>query len=576
MKSLTLAFVSVVLLIAETAADGHGHTDCFKDEQQCIQKFRSLLTDTDSFWFGSQYAVKCPSTPGASQFGSDPSCSNPDSKRLSVLSRLLKTDNVTEVAAKLSLAHVTYTVPRGEFFACGHTFTAPALTNYKLDPLSLNRVSLWSIDHTPEVTWPSQDGVQYTVIVWDVGNFFLHGLYINAVNGDMSTGEAVDKYHGPRASRPYANVYLFIVVPQSYSLDVNMVKGIMFGVLSRNAFQFSAVDFFSNIPGAFGDPVAANLLNIVGDVYGAQRMKDSGILDNCPFLVSQETYLHNALRWANIDAAWSYDVDSLGTMDKQPEERAPFLTSLEVNLEPVYSTDDIEFESCCSKYTYIGAMLLPDPFSSKPQRPVHVRTTPRVEITLMNWLNRLGLDDKMFTLMMVDFGSIQDPPQMPAFIVHWLVTDIQGADVTSGNTVIPYFGSNPFTRDSARMYTFLLFEQSTGMLDTSSLTQHVSGSCVDPRTSRCRYYVNDLIKSWGLGDIKGVTWFLAEQDPFARLRIYREFAAQPKMRACAGIRGYMEPCPLPCGDYVADDAPLLSASLASLSLATALTIGYLF
>ena len=282
--------------------------------------------------------------------------------------------------------------------------------------------------------------------------------------------------------------------------------------------------------------MAFNLMNIVGDAYGAESLKSAGAFNTCPLFASQLPPLYSAFQRANVSAAWS---------NMYSGETVPYLTSLDSYISVMFSTDDIEFESCCTDYTYIRSLFTPDPYSTQTQYPVQVRNQPRVSISDIYPPSvgfSFGGSSKSYTLMLVDFGDLSVPQSSspPSFVVHWLVTDIsQKKDVTSGKQVVPFFGSNPFSPGSGRMYTFLLLEQTTP-IDTSSLISYVQGSC-GSFPQRCRYHVARLLREWGLNDVRAVTWYLAEQDAFARMRIYNTWAVRDRDAVCTGVEGYSNP-----------------------------------
>ncbi len=62
--------------------------------------------------------------------------------------------------------------------------------------------------------------------------------------------------------------------------------------------------------------------------------------------------------------------------------------------------------------------------------------------------------DAVHTLMLVD-TKMYDPTRKKYF-VHWLVTNIESADVSRGQTILEYAGPTPLEE---RTYFFLLYEQ---------------------------------------------------------------------------------------------------------------------
>merc|ERR1719320_925415 len=114
------------------------------------------------------------------------------------------------------------------------------------------------------------------VIVWDVGSRFLHGLYINAKDS-MASGQVVKPYHGPQNTRPFANIYVFIALPQpnNQSLDYESVRNNLAMVLARGGFgQFDFESFYNmyfNYITLLSSHIS--LLQIPGDAMGARLAK---------------------------------------------------------------------------------------------------------------------------------------------------------------------------------------------------------------------------------------------------------------------------------------------------------------
>jgi len=459
-------------------------------------------------------------------------------------------------AQAMSWAELAYPNKSEAYVACGHAFPEVPDTgsSIRVDPTTeAVNVSIAMAQNTPTFSW-GKPGQLYTVIAWDAGSTFLHAIYINAEQ-NMASGQPVKAYGGPQNNRPFGNTYVFVAIPQpnNQRLDFAAVTGTLYAIISQGTFgTFNFESFFNTyFTMDLLSSAHISLLNIPGDALGAKLAERRGeTADFCPLYASRSYYLQRALSWSMLlgQTEWAGKAGAFYALTNFSP--TAYMTSLNVSVGVTWRADDTEFESCCSNHKFLRSQLTADSFMSpsRAERPVQLRNKPDVELKPMKGQkDRFTFESsKMYTLMLVDFGNdfmnkSATPPPEPTFVVHWMVADITGSKVEQGNEIIPYFGSNPFSKNSPRMYTFLLMQQDAPF-DTSNLQQYVQGTCRD-YPQRCFWKVPSMVMGLGLGPLRGVQWYFAEQDAFARRRMYKDWAYVDASRACGMEKGFAEPCP---------------------------------
>uniref|UniRef100_A0A0B7ABM1 Uncharacterized protein n=1 Tax=Arion vulgaris TaxID=1028688 RepID=A0A0B7ABM1_9EUPU len=527
-----LMMACVALLARTVTAIDDPTYPCYSNQTRCTSDLRQLLVDTNAFWFGSSYQTSCP---GGSQ--SSPACGNPDTNKKSVLSRLLSLDDISdkdmlnEIVQNISLANITFNAPAGNYTGCGQVYQVPALKDYMIDPLSISRVSSWSLTNIPKVTWNAKSqNTQHVLVIWDPGNFYNHGLYINCENGSLEGGVAVRPFFGPLNAYLRANTYVFAVFEQTRVIDINAAQSFIQGQGTIQPAQFIKA-FVSNN----SRPVHAGLMTIVADAHSVQRIADRiFIVNNCPYLISQLDTFQTVANATELPVSWSNNSTSMSL-----NSSAPYLTTLTTSIDVRYYTDDFSVESCCTQYSVTRGSYIVNPFSKDTVRPANVRIKPNVQLTAIDFGSTGGITGETYTLFVVDVAAALLPDaQDPAVVTHWLVTNIKNADVNTGDEVAPYFGPNPFVANDYRPYLFLLMKQPVQQLDNTVFTN----ICIN-QTVGCRIHLKSLLDSWKMTEIAGLTFFLAEIDGFARYRIYSVLNAMTKENVCKGLPGYAEPCP---------------------------------
>lgn len=102
-------------------------------------------------------------------------------------------------------------------------------------------------------------------------------------------------------------------------------------------------------------------------------------------------------------------------------------------------------------------------------------------------------ESSLYTLLMVD----PDAPSRadPKFreINHWLVVNIKGCNVTSGQTITPYRGSGPPKGTGLHRYIFLAYKQSAEV----TLSETVANNL---KENRRNFSARNFTKENNLGD----------------------------------------------------------------------------
>ncbi|CAG0906335.1 unnamed protein product, partial [Darwinula stevensoni] len=101
----------------------------------------------------------------------------------------------------------------------------------------------------------------------------------------------------------------------------------------------------------------------------------------------------------------------------------------------------------------------------------------------------------LYTLVMADPDA--PTPRDPKFreLLHWMVINIPGNNVTSGDTVVEYIGSGPPQNSEAHRYVFLVFKQ-LGTIEPGWV-KHIDNKTRDGRQN---FEVTRFARQFRLGD----------------------------------------------------------------------------
>ena len=120
--------------------------------------------------------------------------------------------------------------------------------------------------------------------------------------------------------------------------------------------------------------------------------------------------------------------------------------------------------------------------------------------------------DTYYTLVMVD----PDAPSRdnPTFreVNHWLVGNIRGPNVQSGDVVTEYLGSGPPRGTGLHRYILLLYRQDEVLEFDEPRTAKLS------RAYRLKFNVRNFAKKYGLGQPVAGNFFKAQWDEYVDVR----------------------------------------------------------
>lgn len=120
--------------------------------------------------------------------------------------------------------------------------------------------------------------------------------------------------------------------------------------------------------------------------------------------------------------------------------------------------------------------------------------------------------DDFYTLVMIDPDAPSKKDPKFGEVNHWLVVNIKGSDVTTGNVIKEYLGSGPIYGTGLHRYVFLLYQQK-GVLEFD-----------EPRTRklstahRRHFKVRTFAEKYKLGEPLAGNFFEAQWEEFVDIR----------------------------------------------------------
>ncbi|XP_060517233.1 protein D3-like [Cylas formicarius] len=109
---------------------------------------------------------------------------------------------------------------------------------------------------------------------------------------------------------------------------------------------------------------------------------------------------------------------------------------------------------------------------------------------------------KLYTLSMIDPDAPSRENPIYREINHWLVVNIKGNDLTTGETITPYRGSRAPKGTGLHRYIFIVFEQS-GQIAVNEQ---------DLKTERRNFNLRKFAKKYGLGKAYAGNYYKAQWD----------------------------------------------------------------
>ncbi|XP_047538584.1 protein D3-like [Vanessa atalanta] len=160
--------------------------------------------------------------------------------------------------------------------------------------------------------------------------------------------------------------------------------------------------------------------------------------------------------------------------------------------------------------------IVPDVIPRAPPCLVKVKYPSGVEVYLGKELTPTQVKDEPFVtwnaksdsyyvLVMVDATNIEN--RIKREVQHWLVGNIPGNNVTSGETISEYIGSAPLPRDR-NIYVFLVYQQPEILIFDEP---RISNSSI---ANRDWFFVKHFATKYGLGDPVNGNFYVAQYDDY--------------------------------------------------------------
>lgn len=116
--------------------------------------------------------------------------------------------------------------------------------------------------------------------------------------------------------------------------------------------------------------------------------------------------------------------------------------------------------------------------------------------------------NKFYTLVMFDPDAPSRADPSYADVKHWLVGNIKGGDLSSGDVIAEYFGSGPPKDTGLHRYIFLAYEQK------DRLTFEEPRSLKLSRANRLKWSLKNFVKKYDLGKAVAGDYFKAKWEPY--------------------------------------------------------------
>ncbi|NP_001166821.1 phosphatidylethanolamine binding protein isoform 1 [Bombyx mori] len=179
--------------------------------------------------------------------------------------------------------------------------------------------------------------------------------------------------------------------------------------------------------------------------------------------------------------------------------------------------------------SFEASQVVPDVIPKAPAALLQVKYPSGVEVKEGNELTPTQVKDEpsvkwdaepgqYYTLAMTD----PDAPSRkePTFREwhHWLVGNIQGNEVNSGETLSQYVGSGPPEKTGLHRYVFLLYKQPSKLtFDEPRLTNTSSDK-------RANFKIAEFAKKYNLGDPIAGNFYEAQYDDYVPI-LYKQLGA---------------------------------------------------
>lgn len=409
---------------------------------------------------------------------------------------------------------MSFTQPAGSYISCGTEYSNVA-SNTTLQDTGLTIDTPWNLrsyrptpaggigdffQYHPAVHWvPQTPSTLYTLMMVDFlnetnpwGPYAQHWMVINVPGNNTAEGEVVNPYLGPSPFDPAFHKYTFVLYKQTNgNITLNTTE--REEIQKRINFDLKAFLEVQNLTAASGinwafaktDPWAPVQLDLLGlrpmDCFGAVQTA-ANALGIVPAIIPALDL--NTL----LKVSFNQPEGTYSNCDKTYKPAA-FNKSL--------SDTDV---TLVVQYPWNLRSYRPGPDKAKSM----IAYAPQI-----TWANET--EGKLYTLLVIDPIYILSPVAPPGLSMnHYMIINIEGNDLSSGEVVNPYLGPAP--SDSLyHKYLFLLYRQSGQIkLTAPELIQ---------LQTRKNFSLPTFVANHTLGNPVGINWAFAQADtwcPVAR------------------------------------------------------------
>ncbi|KAJ8711435.1 hypothetical protein PYW07_008677 [Mythimna separata] len=152
-----------------------------------------------------------------------------------------------------------------------------------------------------------------------------------------------------------------------------------------------------------------------------------------------------------------------------------------------------------------GYLTVQYPSGAEVEEGNVVTPTQAKDIPTITWDAAPG---KFYTVILADPDAPTRASPTSRNWLHWMVGNVRGPDVGSGENLAEYIGSGPSENSGFHRYVFLVYQQPGPLLfDEPRLTDRSA-------ENRASFSINDFVKKYDLGNPFAGNFFQAEYDDY--------------------------------------------------------------
>lgn len=169
------------------------------------------------------------------------------------------------------------------------------------------------------------------------------------------------------------------------------------------------------------------------------------------------------------------------------------------------------------------AEIVPDVIDVTPKATVTVLYPSDKQVSMGNELTPTEVKDvpsvrweaensTYYTLAMVDPDAPSREQPIYREVKHWLVVNILGNDLTTGDVLAEYLGSGPPRGTGLHRYIFLIYKQNGKLEFDEPKTSSTS------RAYRLNFSIRKFAEKYNLGQPVAGNFYVAQWDPYVEIR----------------------------------------------------------